>query len=162
MENCPCGSEVKFEECCEPVIKGTKKADTAVQLMRARYSAYATVEADFLYESLHPDKKSTHDAEQTKDWAEKSEWNRLEIVNTEKGGEGDEEGTVEFIAHYTVKGERTRHHEVATFVKADGQWFFEDGEGVAPQQVVRATPKVGRNEPCPCGSGKKYKKCCGK
>jgi SEC-C motif-containing protein len=25
---------------------------------------------------------------------------------------------------------------------------------------VRAAPKVGRNEPCPCGSGKKYKKCC--
>jgi len=28
-------------------------------------------------------------------------------------------------------------------------------------QIVRATPKVGRNDPCPCGSGKKYKKCCG-
>ena len=31
----------------------------------------------------------------------------------------------------------------------------------AQQPLVRATPKVGRNEPCPCGSGKKYKKCCG-
>jgi hypothetical protein len=31
----------------------------------------------------------------------------------------------------------------------------------APSQVKRATPKTGRNEPCPCGSGKKYKKCCG-
>ncbi len=31
----------------------------------------------------------------------------------------------------------------------------------AQQPVVRATPKVGRNDPCPCGSGKKYKKCCG-
>jgi hypothetical protein len=30
-----------------------------------------------------------------------------------------------------------------------------------PQPLVRAAPKVGRNEPCPCGSGKKYKKCCG-
>ena len=28
--------------------------------------------------------------------------------------------------------------------------------------MVRETPKVGRNDPCPCGSGKKYKKCCGK
>ncbi len=30
------------------------------------------------------------------------------------------------------------------------------------KQVVRESPKIGRNDPCPCGSGKKYKKCCGK
>ena len=161
MMDCPCGSEAKYEECCEPVIKGTQNAETAVQLMRARYSAYARVEADFLYESLHPDKKSSHDFKQTKDWAAKSKWEKLEILGTEKGGQDDESGTVEFIAHYTVKGERTRHHEVATFVKADGKWFFEDGEGVAPKQVIRTSPKTGRNDPCPCGSGKKYKKCCG-
>jgi SEC-C motif len=34
---------------------------------------------------------------------------------------------------------------------------------IAPHQtVIKTTPKVGRNEPCPCGSGKKYKHCCGK
>ena len=31
-----------------------------------------------------------------------------------------------------------------------------------PQKTKIAEKKVGRNEPCPCGSGKKYKKCCGK
>jgi preprotein translocase subunit SecA len=36
------------------------------------------------------------------------------------------------------------------------------GGGRAVQQVVRKTPKVGRNDPCPCGSGKKYKHCCGR
>jgi preprotein translocase subunit SecA len=35
------------------------------------------------------------------------------------------------------------------------------GENGPVQQVVRASAKVGRNDPCPCGSGKKYKKCCG-
>jgi uncharacterized protein YecA (UPF0149 family) len=30
-----------------------------------------------------------------------------------------------------------------------------------PEPIRRDTPKVGRNDPCPCGSGKKYKKCCG-
>ncbi|MBA1336040.1 MAG: Protein export cytoplasm protein SecA ATPase RNA helicase [Firmicutes bacterium] len=40
----------------------------------------------------------------------------------------------------------------------DGDFIFE-----GPQQpYVRETPKIGRNEPCPCGSGKKYKKCCGR
>ena len=33
---------------------------------------------------------------------------------------------------------------------------------VSPVQVIRSAPKVGRNDPCPCGSGKKYKNCCGK
>ena len=36
-----------------------------------------------------------------------------------------------------------------------------DGESLAVSEPYRAPPKVGRNEPCPCGSGKKYKKCCG-
>ena len=39
----------------------------------------------------------------------------------------------------------------------------ERGGGAGPAKtVIRATPKVGRNDPCPCGSGKKFKKCCGR
>lgn len=162
MNICPCGSEKNYSDCCEPIITKTRKAGTAVELMRARYSAYAKVETDFLYDSLLPDHRANHDQKETRNWAAKSTWDRLEIVETEKGGENDDTGIVEFIAYYTVKGERTRHHERATFVKVDGDWFFDDGEGVLPQQVVRAEPKVGRNDPCPCNSGKKFKKCCGK
>ncbi|WP_298836681.1 tetratricopeptide repeat protein [Clostridium sp.] len=42
--------------------------------------------------------------------------------------------------------------------------YDEDGRGdYEPQEpIVREEPKIGRNDPCPCGSGKKYKKCCGK
>ncbi|MBN2429187.1 MAG: preprotein translocase subunit SecA [Deltaproteobacteria bacterium] len=36
------------------------------------------------------------------------------------------------------------------------------GDGEGPKPMVRQEEKVGRNDPCPCGSGKKYKKCCGK
>jgi len=35
------------------------------------------------------------------------------------------------------------------------------GDEIISEPIVRTSPKVGRNEPCPCGSGKKYKKCCG-
>jgi preprotein translocase subunit SecA len=38
----------------------------------------------------------------------------------------------------------------------------KQGEAAKPQTIRRETPRVGRNEPCPCGSGKKYKQCCGK
>ncbi|VFQ45566.1 YchJ family protein [Desulfoluna butyratoxydans] len=161
MEPCPCGLDAAYDTCCGPIIRGEKAAETAEQLMRARYSAYAKVETDFLKESIHPDKRHTHDERQTKNWAAKSEWFNLEVVRTDKGGEGDETGQVEFIANYAVKGEKARHHELASFVKVEGAWYFDDGVGVVPETVVRQGPKVGRNDPCPCGSGKKFKKCCG-
>jgi len=69
---------------------------------------------------------------------------------------------VDFIAYFKIKNERIRHHELATFLKVDGDWFFDDGLGVPAPQVVRTEPKIGRNDPCPCNSGKKFKKCCGK
>ena len=56
-------------------------------------------------------------------------------------------------------------------VKITGEGFentIKNMEGQVPKQsstnhtVVNTTPKVGRNDPCPCGSGKKYKNCCGK
>jgi uncharacterized protein YecA (UPF0149 family) len=37
----------------------------------------------------------------------------------------------------------------------------EDDLGVNAPESQRGIPKIGRNDPCPCGSGKKYKKCCG-
>ena len=40
-------------------------------------------------------------------------------------------------------------------------YVHEDWEPLPPETYVRPEPKIGRNEPCPCGSGKKYKKCCG-
>ncbi|WP_252183383.1 SEC-C metal-binding domain-containing protein [Rossellomorea vietnamensis] len=39
---------------------------------------------------------------------------------------------------------------------------YDDGDAAPVPEPVRGGPSVGRNEPCPCGSGKKYKKCCGK
>jgi SEC-C motif-containing protein len=80
---------------------------------------------------------------------------------------------VEFIATYETAGTGLDHHEVSQFRKAkDGQWLFVDGEAHQHKEgeghhhntptapVKRESPKIGRNDPCPCGSGKKYKKCC--
>ena len=51
---------------------------------------------------------------------------------------------------------------VLFFMIQDGEWKFIDGEIETGVPYVREEPKIGRNDPCPCGSGKKYKKCCGK
>ena len=162
MTNCTCGLEQPYEECCEPIIKGEKQAETAESLMRSRYSAFAHAEVDWLVDSVHPETREDHDRDSIRVWAVDSQWSSLEIVSTHEGGSDDETGEVEFIANYKDKQGRHRHHELAQFKKHEGQWYFYDGGRVKPQTVVRDAPKVGRNDPCPCGSGKKFKKCCAK
>jgi SEC-C motif-containing protein len=128
--------------------------------MRARYAAYAGAQMDFIFESTHPDHRQGYDHAGTKAWAEKSEWLGLEIVGTREGGRDDNDGEVEFIARFREKGVQHRHHECAQFTRKDGRWYFTEGSMVKPRPITAA--KIGRNDPCTCGSGLKYKKCCGK
>lgn len=160
MSSCPCGSGNDYAACCEPIITGKKLAETAEQLMRARYSAHPKVAVDFLYESTHPDNREGYDHEVTKAWAENSEWKGLEILETVDGGPQDDKGEVEFIARFRDKDGIHSHHERALFKREQQQWLFCEGTMVKAQS--RKVTKIGRNDPCHCGSGKKYKKCCGK
>lgn len=160
MNSCPCGSGNDYAACCEPIITGKQSAETAEQLMRARYSAHEKVEIDFLYESTHPANRKDYDHKTTREWAEKSEWKGLEIVGTTDGGPEDEEGVVEFIARFRDKGGVHSHHERALFKREKKQWRFFDGTMV--KAPVVSSGKIGRNDPCSCGSEKKYKKCCGR
>jgi SEC-C motif-containing protein len=159
---CYCGSGKTFAHCCGPILDQAQKAETAEALMRARYTAYATCNIDFLYASSGPEVQADFDPESSRRWAEGSEWNGMEIVAIEKGSAQDDGGLVEFIARYSVNGTEFEHHERSLFQRVNGEWKFIDGELVKPEPIVRESPKVGRNDPCPCGSGKKYKKCCGK
>ena len=158
MKTCPCKSGLSYAECCEPLIRGERRAETAEQLMRSRYAAYVNVETDYIFETTHPAHREGYDHEGTRRWAEGADWEGLEILSSE-GGPDDAEGRVEFIARYREKGAKKAHHELAEFKKEEGRWYFTDGKG-APQKPLVST-KVGRNDPCTCGSGKKYKKCCG-
>lgn len=157
---CPCGSGKKYSDCCSLIIAGTKKGETAESVMRARYTAYAKGEIDYIVNTLDPEVRDSYDREEIKAWSEKSNWMSLEIKRTDKGQKSDKEGIVEFIAVYEEESMIYKHHEVSMFIKKDGDWFFKDGELASRGPVVRSAKKVGRNDPCPCGSGKKYKKCC--
>ena len=159
--DCPCGSGSAYAACCEPLITGQREADTAEALMRARYTAYARAETEFLLASLHPDNRDEHEPDKIRAWAEESKWHGLEILGTEAGGPADETGYVEFVAEYTYDSERSHHHERAVFSRHEGRWYFVEGDPVKGRPYVRNAPKVGRNDPCPCGSGRKYKRCCG-
>jgi len=159
MKSCPCGSGRGYDECCEPFITGAQKAPTAEALMRSRYTAYVEKAIDYIVETCSDDEKERIDVNQTKNWSERSKWLGLKILSTEKGGVEDREGVVEFEASYEMDGLREIHREKANFKKQDGRWLYTEGS-VESGTVVRSGPKVGRNEPCPCGSGKKYKHCC--
>lgn len=160
MEKCPCGSNLDYNECCGAIISGIKTAATAEELMRSRYSAYVKGEIDYIYDSTHPEKRSDFDKEGTVNWSKGSEWLGLEILSASKGSEDDTEGEVEFIANFKYNNVPQKHHELGKFSKVNGKWYFEDGNPVAQKPVI-AENRVGRNDLCPCGSGKKYKKCCG-
>ncbi len=134
---CPCCSDKPFADCCEPVIQGKRKAATASELMRSRYSAYATGAIDWVVESQIPEGREYTDRKATEEWSRRSEWKGLEVLEI-------------------------THHEVASFRNVDGTWYFVDGVEVKPRPFKRVERKVGLNEPCPCGSGKKFKKCCGR
>ena len=176
--NCPCGSGKIFVQCCELYLKNKAVPDTAELLMRSRYTAFTQVDVDYLKKTLAPESRGDFDATSTKQWAQNARWKGLKIISTHKGGLDDKKGTVEFIATYQTDpengGEVLEHHEVSQFRKSDnGQWLFVEGEAHThkegeghhhnkPLTMKRELPKIGRNDICGCGSGKKYKKCCGR
>ncbi len=124
MDACPCGSGELFGRCCLPLHSGERQAATAEQLMRARYSAYAVVDLDFVWRSWHP---STRPAELTPDG--RLTWTGLQILDTVDGGPGEETGEVEFRAHYTHGGRAATLHERSRFAVRAGRWLYVDGTG---------------------------------
>ena len=157
---CPCGSERSFEQCCAPYLAGAT-APTAEALMRSRYTAYTRGDVDYVVNTHRAPPGEDVDRAAVEQFAREARWRGLEIVATERGGPDDDAGVVEFIARYEQNGNAQQHHERSTFARADGRWVFVDGTQVKAAPARRAADKVGRNDPCPCGSGKKYKRCHG-
>ena len=158
---CACGSQLEADNCCEPYVLGTAFAPTAEALMRSRYVSYTMGKVEYISTTHDPDKRDDVDLKAAEQWAEHAEWQGLDIIDTEAGGADDDEGVVEFAARFGMQGKDQRHHERSRFKKIEGKWYYMDGDMVKNKPVVREGAKVGRNEPCPCGSGKKYKRCCG-
>jgi SEC-C motif-containing protein len=129
--------------------------------MRSRYSAYVLQKIPYLARTLHPSQRDDFDEDSAARWSRESEWLGLEIIGASETTPEDQTGMVEFKVHYILDGSTQVHHELSEFRRTDGIWYFYDGKPVGIPQIRRAGPKVGRNDPCPCGSGRKYKKCCG-
>ncbi len=156
---CPCGSGQDLDNCCGPVI-ANQSAPTAEALMRSRYSAFVLGNIGYLADTLGPEIIGEFDQIEAESIANDAKWQGLEIRAVTGGGVDDETGSVEFISRFRLRGEQRVHHELSNFRRQQGRWVCSGGQ-VNPKGPPRQAGKVGRNEACPCGSGRKYKKCCG-
>ena len=148
---CPCGSGEDLSSCCRPLIDLKVEAGTALQLMRSRYTAYVLHRTDYLLATWAPDTRPRSlDLE-----AEKVKWLGLEIHRCTRGLAADTEGEVAFTASFLATGMLCRLHESSRFARFAGKWRYRDGDGGTEKS------KIVRNAACPCGSGKKFKRCCG-
>lgn len=147
--NCPCGSGRSYGQCCGPFISQTAVAENAAQLMRSRYSAYVAGNGGYLAASWHPDYRPRDAGPERA-----LRWLGLEILASDEHGD---RASVEFEARMLADGRVDALHERSEFVRENGCWYYTRGEILPPT----FTPwKPGRNDACPCGSGRKYKRCC--
>nr|WP_314233582.1 YchJ family protein [uncultured Moraxella sp.] len=171
---CPCGSTLSYADCCAPLHMGQKTADTAAQLMRARYAAFVLQHVEYIVATTAPFQQALLDKKSIADWSLQTDWAGLAVIkHTPKIGK--RHAQVEFKAYFHLpasavhsagldlavldnKGLDSKgvHHELSTFVNIpthdNSRWYFLD-----PTVTMQVTQK----QPCPCGSGEKYKRCCG-
>jgi len=149
-KQCRCGSGERFDACCGPYLAGLP-APTAEALMRSRYTAFARGDGAYIARTFAPEYR---DAANTT--LPDITWVGLKINGKTGGDPADTTGTVDFTARFKEDGATRIHRENSRFRREDGLWVYVDGS-----VVTTPTGKTGRNDPCPCGSGKKYKRCCG-
>jgi SEC-C motif-containing protein len=121
-KNCYCGSLITFESCCEKLINFSQNAKSPEDLMRSRYSAYATQAVGYLIATTAVLQRKLLIKSDILEWSQSNKWNKLEIIEAT-------ENTVEFKAYYTDSNNLSYiHHEKSTFIIEDGKWYYVDGE----------------------------------
>lgn len=159
---CPCGSGKTFGACCQPVLLQKQPAATAEALMRSRFTAHVVRDYAHLHRSYAGTAKKPYDEKVAKESTYDLKWTRLVIHAHESAVNGNpDSATVDFSAYFLDNENNERAlQENAAFQRTGGEWVYTRSLRNGPAPVVSTAPKVGRNDPCPCGSGKKYKHCC--
>jgi SEC-C motif-containing protein len=164
QNKCPCLSGNEYSQCCGPYIKGDNIPGTPEQLMRSRYTAYTMANIDYVFATMADGALKQSDRAESLKWAKTSKWLGLEVTDAPVVNSDADYGEVEFIASFAQNNKQHKLKERAKFKKIEGRWFYT-GNAVVNKNINNIDPvkvnKVGRNDPCSCGSGKKYKKCCG-
>jgi len=150
---CPCGSGKPAAVCCLPYLAGDALPTTPEQLMRSRYTAFCRGDSEYLLATQHPAKRQADDRQTLAQTIAETDWVGLRVLASHNVAQ-TERGYVEFVAFYQNKGSIGQLHEKSEFIWQADRWYYLQGT------ILEALP-LGRNDPCWCGSGKKYKKCHG-
>lgn len=148
---CPCGSNKTLASCCLPYIDNTRLPETPEQLMRSRYTAYTMANIAYIEKTMAQAAAMGFDPQEAKRWASEATWLGLTVLKTAFAKEEDELAYVQFFARFKSQQKKQTIYETSEFRKIDGKWFYTDGEHLP----------ITKNQACPCGSGKKFKRCCG-
>ena len=152
--DCYCGSQKDYDNCCWPFLTGRARPENPEQLMRSRYSAFCIKDIDYLISTHHPSMQTPDGREVLTRTINETQWLGLKVLRIEKEQSDQGVGYIEFAAFYKTNGTTGQLHEKSKFIHENGQWYYLDGLLMEPL-------KFGRNDPCWCGSNKKYKKCHG-
>lgn len=128
--SCYCGNGANYENCCQPLHKKQKVAQSPVELMRSRYSAFCTKDIPYLIETTDPQARGHIDEESYREWAEMADFKKLEVLKYDDLGN---KGHVEFKAWYDIKGKELLHHEYSKFRKQSGVWYYREGKDLSPE-----------------------------
>ena len=181
LQVCPCqinpasdaiGAALLYKDCCQPYHDSalsqnvlsqeadktnSVKAESAERLMRTRYSAFVLVKPDYIVKTTLPAQQNLLDIQAIESWAREMNWAGLEIIE-HIPKLGKRHAQVEFKAYFKTDEDLQAHHELSAFVKVadktnkDARWYFLD---------PTVSMSVSQKQPCICGSGEKFKRCCG-
>jgi SEC-C motif-containing protein len=153
---CPCGRPATFDACCGAILAGRKPAATAEDLMRSRYTAHVVRDYAYLHRTYSETCSRPYVDEKIED---PITWTRL-TIHTHEPDVRPGVSFVDFSAFFEEGGAERELRERSEFHRVNGAWLYTRAVRQGPPPVRASGPKVGRNDPCPCGSGKKYKHCC--
>jgi SEC-C motif-containing protein len=149
---CPCGSGQTLADCCARYHNDNGNLPgSAEALMRSRYSAYVLGLVEYLVSSTLPVQQRQLDRAAISAWSSQSQWLGLEVQSSQLLAGQPAHALVSFIARWQDEGGAQAQHERSAFVQVEQRWYFLD-----PSVPLKAS----RNDPCPCGGGQKFKKCC--
>ncbi len=169
--NCYCGKPGRYQDCCQPCHTGQSPAQTAEQLMRSRFSAYVLQLVSYIADTYYPAIQSADALAEISAFAGNARFLALLVL---AAGDTPTVNPAQFpllrpdslavnsavfsYVHFKVwflsADKLHLLEEHSRFVRIDGHWHYVDGV-LLPHPVL----KIGRNDLCPCGSGKKFKAC---
>lgn len=155
MTMCNCGSDIPFQNCCEPYLLGVSLPSSPEALMRSRFTAYARNDMQYVLDTYSASQRISLSVNLLTESAANTKWTKLRVHKAETIGD---KGIVEFTAFYLERKHMGRLHETSQFVKEMDKWVYDKGD-IHDDSGLQ---KVTRNDACLCGSGKKFKACCGK